>query len=599
MSHCEKSSESFDSSNLSEYDEWEARFIQRNLQTDEIISELLINMPEMIIRDRPHTTRRRYCDPEREMGEKRLMQDYFVDRPTYDEATFWNRFRMRRPLFLRIVDAVTGNDVYFQQRRDCTGRKGLSPLQKCTGAMRVLAYGTSADAQDEYLRMSETVTRNALTNFVAGVISCFGQEYLRKPNENDLARLLLVGEEYYNMAYYLTDGIYPSWAAFVKLITSPQLRKHKLFAQQQEAVRKDVERAFGVLQARFAFLRHPCLVWDKEMMGKVTSACIIIYNMIVEDERDTYLHYYDPSEFLNSSTEVDEHAKFSMERIADLSQYMTNRAQLRNRETHNVLKNDLIEHPHTPNQITTTNRFKVAMGILSIMGISVLELKVGVSMVEGRNYEFERAMLVLRLFYLAEAKTELSHNRVGSWVLQRELTIKNLLDVLITMIAGSLRNVSVPTSKTLNSAQKGCQLDQCCIIGIGEAFVGSMPLLLNLYYFIGSSVPSALTLEKPPISLGGVSQQVRQVLKKEAGKCINCRSPADLVDTNNVLKLFFVPVYRWPGKQQLMHCNNCNVFFPPSLSPVSSGISDNLRCRFCDREVHSDFRFCPFCGSAL
>ncbi|KAK9057219.1 hypothetical protein SSX86_024586 [Deinandra increscens subsp. villosa] len=434
MSHSENSSESSNSSNLSEYDEWEARFIQRNRQTDEIISELLINMPEMIIRDRPHTTRRRYCDREREKGEKLLMQDYFADTPTYDEATFRNRFRMRRPLFLRIVAAVTSNDVYFQQRRDCTGRKGLSPLQKCTAAMRVLAYGTSADAQDEYLRISETVTRDALTNFVAGIISCFGQEYLRKPNEDDLARLLHVGKERgfpgmigsidcmhwqwkncpsawagqyagrsgkptivleavasydlwiwhaffgtpgscndinvldrsplfddvlsgrapnvsytvngrdYNMAYYLTDGIYPSWAAFVKSITSPQLRKHKLFAKQQEAVRKDVERAFGVLQARFAFLRHPCLVWDKEMMGKVMKACIIIHNMIVEDERDTYLHYYDPSEFLNSSTEDDEHAQFSMERIADLSRYMTNRAQLRNRETHNALKNDLIEH---------------------------------------------------------------------------------------------------------------------------------------------------------------------------------------------------------------------------------------------------------------
>ncbi|KAK9070202.1 hypothetical protein SSX86_010602 [Deinandra increscens subsp. villosa] len=146
------------------------------------------------------------------------------------------------------------------------------------------------------------------------------------------------------MAYYLTDGIYPPRAAFVKPITSPQLRKHKLFAKQQEAVRKDVERAFGVLQSRFAHLRHPCLVWDKEMIGKVMKACIIIHNMIVEDERDTYLHYHDPSEFLNSSTEDDEHAQFSMERIANLSRYMTNRAQLRNRETHNALKNDLIEH---------------------------------------------------------------------------------------------------------------------------------------------------------------------------------------------------------------------------------------------------------------
>ncbi|KAL4592938.1 hypothetical protein LXL04_005946 [Taraxacum kok-saghyz] len=86
---------------------------------------------------------------------------------------------------------------------------------------------------------------------------------------------------------------------------------------------------------------------------------------------------------------------------------------------------------------------------------------------------------------------------------------------------------------------------------------------------------------------GGVTQEVRQVLKQEAGRCINCRSPADLVDTNKVLKLFFVPVWRWPGKDQLMHCNNCGLFYPPSLSPNSA---ENLRCQFCARELDSDFR---------
>ena len=35
------------------------------------------------------------------------------------------------------------------------------------------------------------------------------------------------------------------------------------------------------------------------MMGKVMIACIIINNMIVEDERHTYLNYYEPFEFLN------------------------------------------------------------------------------------------------------------------------------------------------------------------------------------------------------------------------------------------------------------------------------------------------------------
>ncbi|XP_076954582.1 uncharacterized protein LOC143629107 [Bidens hawaiensis] len=161
------------------------------------------------------------------------------------------------------------------------------------------------------------------------------------------------GKEY-NRTYYLTDGIYPSWAAFAKSITSPQLHKHKLFAKHQEAIRKDVERAFGVLQARFAFLRHPCLVWDKDMIGKIMIACIIIHNMIVEDERDMYLHYCDPSEFISdrptnrqrrTSVEDDEqHFQYSTERIASLSNYMTNMEQLCNREAHKTLKNDMVDH---------------------------------------------------------------------------------------------------------------------------------------------------------------------------------------------------------------------------------------------------------------
>ncbi|KAJ9547492.1 hypothetical protein OSB04_020035 [Centaurea solstitialis] len=35
---------------------------------------------------------------------------------------------------------------------------------------------------------------------------------------------------------------------------------------------------------------------------------------------------------------------YSSERIANVSRYMANREQLRNRETHNALKKDLIEH---------------------------------------------------------------------------------------------------------------------------------------------------------------------------------------------------------------------------------------------------------------
>jgi hypothetical protein len=77
---------------------------------------------------------------------------------------------------------------------------------------------------------------------------------------------------------------------FVKTIREPAEEKNRRFAKRQEVCRKDVDRAFGVLQSRWAIVRHPARTWSTEMMWEVMTACVIMHNMIVEDERDEDIH---------------------------------------------------------------------------------------------------------------------------------------------------------------------------------------------------------------------------------------------------------------------------------------------------------------------
>ena len=90
----------------------------------------------------------------------------------------------------------------------------------------------------------------------------------------------------YNICYYLADGIYPKLSTLVQTINDLRGPKKKLFAMKQEACWKDVERAFGVFQSRFAIVARPLHFLDKHVLHNIMNACIIMHNMIIEDERD-------------------------------------------------------------------------------------------------------------------------------------------------------------------------------------------------------------------------------------------------------------------------------------------------------------------------
>ncbi|XP_030964661.1 uncharacterized protein LOC115985911 [Quercus lobata] len=146
----------------------------------------------------------------------------------------------------------------------------------------------------------------------------------------------------YTIRYYFADGIYPKWATFVKTIPAPQGQKYKLFEAAQEACRKDAERAFGVLQARFAIVHGPTRFFHLETLQKIMKACIILHNIIVEDERDDNevvdLDYEQNDGVDNPPLQV------LHEQSDEFLSYIERHGRIRDREIHFQLQSDLIEH---------------------------------------------------------------------------------------------------------------------------------------------------------------------------------------------------------------------------------------------------------------
>lgn len=49
--------------------------------------------------------------------------------------------------------------------------------------------------------------------------------------------------------------------------------------------------SFGILQAQFAIVRGPTIFWDQKILWYIMNACVIMHNMIIENECGQDLYY--------------------------------------------------------------------------------------------------------------------------------------------------------------------------------------------------------------------------------------------------------------------------------------------------------------------
>ncbi|GJT38388.1 ALP1-like protein isoform X1 [Tanacetum coccineum] len=335
---------------------------------------------------------RNYIYRERVEAEARLMADYFGPRPKYPDYYFRLRYRMSRKLFLDIVSGIENyiethhplspHFDFFRVRPDATGIPGFSVIMKCTSAIRQLAYGVTPDSLDEYLQMGSHCARDCLDFFTKCVIELFMPKYLRKPDFNDIQKLytahnnihgfsgmlgsidcmhwewrnspkawheqfgrgdkkyptiLLEVVASYEKGYYLANDIYPQWASFVKSFTVASSEKNVLYKRKQEGARKDIERAFGVLQGRWRIISQPARAWTINKLRRVMHTCIILHNMILEDQKYA-LTEFDEESYICPQPNI---LRTWVERC-DIRRKKDK--ELRDKNTHAKLQRNIIEH---------------------------------------------------------------------------------------------------------------------------------------------------------------------------------------------------------------------------------------------------------------
>ncbi|KAK1601275.1 hypothetical protein QYE76_017229 [Lolium multiflorum] len=138
----------------------------------------------------------------------------------------------------------------------------------------------------------------------------------------------------YNYGYYLADGIYPSWPVFMKGVTLPQSEKQRVFTAAQSAHRKDVECAFGVLKSRFNILQLP----PTRTLGLIMRACVILHNMIIDDERGQNLDNIYETVDSNVGPAIHHHAPPSLAARIQMD------TEMRDSPMYTQLQHDLMEH---------------------------------------------------------------------------------------------------------------------------------------------------------------------------------------------------------------------------------------------------------------
>jgi hypothetical protein len=121
-------------------------------------------------------------------------------------------------------------------------------------------------------------------------------------------------------------------------ISSPRSNNHKYFTLKQAEYQKDVERAFGVLQAKYAIMKGPARKFNPVALKYIVDCVIILHNMGIDYEKgmeELRIEDYDDAMRLRLDPN---------QNVPEIHQLIARHRQIQSRQANEQLKANLIEH---------------------------------------------------------------------------------------------------------------------------------------------------------------------------------------------------------------------------------------------------------------
>ena len=225
------------------------------------------------------------------------------------------------------------------------------PWKNCPSAWKGMFCGMKGDGQATIVIKAIADHNCCFWHFMAGMPGSLNDlnVLLRSTLLNNAlagctpSTLFMVNYSTYNTVYWLSDGIYPEHACFVKTYPKPSMPQQKLFTSRHEAKRKEVKRAFGIMQSWWHTITQPCKLWSCDDIQNVLTTVVIFHNMIIDHQLERGQSIY-----TNNVVFPAKDLLTVVERIP-LVPPTTNKvieelARIQSRAMHFCLKTDLIHH---------------------------------------------------------------------------------------------------------------------------------------------------------------------------------------------------------------------------------------------------------------